>query len=119
MEAVQFEDHTAAVEWFDKSLEDISKPQPDKDPAISGKRGQWMISMGISYWHVDRKTEALKLTELGVRLIEAARAAGQVDQQALVVPYNNLAVMHRSLGNDEDATRFTELAAKAKQSQQR
>ena len=119
MQAVQFEDHTAAVEWFDKSLEKISSPQPDQDPAISGRRGQWMISMGISYWHVDRKTEALKLTELGVRLIEAARTAGQVDEQALVVPYNNLAVMHRSLGNDEDAARFSELESKAKQSQQR
>ncbi len=48
--SVHREDHAAAVEWFDKAVADISRPEPDVDLSRTALRGEWMVSMGISYW---------------------------------------------------------------------
>ena len=119
IQAVQLEDHQAAVQLFDKALAEVSRPEPDKDLAMCVRRGQWLVSMGVSYWHADRKDEALKLTNLGVRLIEAAIEGKVIEGDALAAPYNNLAFMHENLGNQEDAKRFSEMATKVNENVQR
>jgi len=46
--------------------------------------------------------------------MERAVKQGSLDRSALSVPYGNLAVMHRKLGESETANRFQEMAARAK-----
>jgi hypothetical protein len=46
--------------------------------------------------------------------MEQAAKQGSIDKSALVVPYNNLAAMHRQLGSNEMADRFQEMASRAK-----
>lgn len=113
IQAVQLEDHAAAVKWFDKGMDDISRPAPDADLARCARRGQWMVSMGVSYWQTDQHDTALRLTKLGAALLNAAHEKDAVDASALAAPYNNLAFMHEQLGQTEQAKRFAELATQA------
>ena len=119
IQATQLEDHAAAVGWFDKALDEVARPEPDVDLARCARRGEWLVSMGVSYWNVERRDDALRLTKLGVRLIEAAESAGVVPSDALAAPYNNLAVMHKELGNETDAQEYSEMATKLEATQQR
>ena len=73
----------------------------DRLPALeAGRLGETFVSMGISYWETGQKPNAVKLTEQGVGLMEKAAAGGGLAASALDVPYNNLATMHRQLGQD-------------------
>jgi len=119
VQAIRLQDHSAAVQWFDKALDDISRPAPDRDWYRTARRGQWMVSMGISYWQADDKETGLRLTETGLKLIKAAQAEGAVKPKALAVPYNNLAFMHEQMGNQKKASRFAEMAGKLEASVQR
>ena len=110
IQAVQFRDHAAAVKWFDKSIDDISRPEPDRDLALTVRRGQWMVSMGISYWHVGRKSTGLKLTEAGLALIVNSHDDEPADAKLLSAPYNNLAFMHGQLGDEAKSKHYAAMA---------
>lgn len=112
MHAVQLDDHRQAVEWFAKAIDDLSRPEPDADLLVTAQRGEWLVSMGISYWHTGDQRRGLKLTEVGAGLIEAVQREGTVGAEKLAVPYNNLAFMHGELGNRDKASHFAQLAAR-------
>src|SRR5690606_20042990 len=57
------------------------------------------------------------LTEAGAALIEQGVTAGVMEQKTLVVPYGNLATMHKLLGNLEESERFTRLSQNASKPQ--
>ena len=119
IQATQLEDHAAAVKWFEKVIDEVGRPEPEADLVRCAQRGEWLVSMGVSYWSVDRRDDALRLTQLGVKFIEAAQSAGVIADDSLVAPYNNLAVMHKELGNELDAQQYSEMAAKAQTTTQR
>src|SRR5690606_28109647 len=56
-------------------------------------------------------------SEAGAALIEQGVTAGVLEQKTLVVPYGNLATMHKLLGNAEESERFTRLSQNASKPQ--
>ena len=70
--------------------------------------------MGVSFWEVGQREKAVTLTKKGIEWMEKAAKSGSLDAQALSVPYNNLAAMHRQLGAADAATQYEELAERAK-----
>ena len=73
--------------------------------------------MGLSYWQHGDQTQGLKVTELGANLIESAHREGAIDEDALAVPYHNLAIMYNANGDAEKAQEFAQLAAQIHASQ--
>jgi hypothetical protein len=111
IESVQRNDHAAAIKWFEKSLDRLARPEPDVDLAETARRGEWLVSMGISYWQHGDQAQGLKLTELGANLVEAAHREGAIGEESLAVPYHNLAFMYKASGDTEKAQEFSQLAA--------
>lgn len=102
--------HDEAVVWFDKSLPLLRRPIPPSAYGDIGSQGEAMVSMAISYWRAGRQDEALDLTVEGSRLMEQAVREGILSEEALHVPYSNLAVMHRSLGEHDRAAEYRAMA---------
>ena len=117
--AVAEGDHKAAITWFDKAVPLLEKPVPKEALPDLGRHGETFVSMGVSYWEAGQRQRAVKLTEQGITLIEKAVADGTLDESSLTIPYNNMATMHRQLGQDTKAEKFAEMAAKHKDSQKR
>ena len=69
----------------------------------------------LSYWQIGQREKAVELTEKGIRWMEQAVRQGSLDRSTLSVPYENLAAMHRKLGNDEKAERLQQLAGRIKE----
>jgi tetratricopeptide (TPR) repeat protein len=108
-------DHKAAVAWFDKALPLLDRPSPDNVAADISRQGEAFVSMGVSYWQVGQRDKAVYLTQQGIRWMEQAVEQHTLDRTAMVVPYSNLAAMHRALGAKSDADRFQEMASRAKE----
>jgi len=105
-------DHKTAVVWFDKAVPLLTRPIPPTKASEQGHCGQWLVSMGISYWDVGTRDLAVQLTDAGRDHIEQAVKAKLLDEKALAAPYGNLAFMHKTLGHNDDARDFAQLAAK-------
>lgn len=116
--AVQQKDHAQAIPWFEKAVPLMEEPIPHTAMADIGRQGETFISMAVSYWEVGQTDEALRLTQQGLKLVEQAVEEETLDRSALAIPYNNLADMHRQLGNDDKAKSYAEMAAQI-QSQKR
>lgn len=108
-------DHKAAIVWFDKAVPLLSGQSAEELADNLGRHGESLVSMGVSYWQTGRREEAVKLTEKGVRWMEQAVRQGSLDRSTLSVPYENLASMHRKLGNAEKAKHLQQLAGRIKQ----
>ena len=106
-------DHQQAVVWFEKSVPLLERPIPPSAYADVGRQGESFVSMAVSYWAAGSHDEAMRLTRRGVKHIEEAIKDGILGDDALAIPYSNLATMHRYLGDEELADSFTEMAAKA------
>lgn len=111
--AILKQDHEQAVEWFDKARPDLELATTGPSLREPGKLGETFVSMAVSYWTVGKHQPALDLTEQGLQWMEKAVENGQLDRATLKVPFNNLARMHQSRGNDTKAEEFQELAGKA------
>jgi tetratricopeptide (TPR) repeat protein len=110
--AVELNDHRTAVAWFQKALPLLERPQPTTALADVGRLGESFVSMGISYWESGRRDEALRLTQHGIALVTQGVKDRALEEEALVVPYSNLAFMHRELGNLKQADSYTEMATR-------
>jgi tetratricopeptide (TPR) repeat protein len=110
--AVELNDHRSAVAWFQKGLPLLERPQPTTALADVGRLGESFVSMGISYWEAGRRDEAMRLTQHGIALVTQGVKDRALDEEALVVPYSNLAFMHRELGNVQQADSYTEMATR-------
>lgn len=111
IEAVQRSDHAAAVQWYKKGVDLLGRPEPDADLAQTARRGEWLVSMGISFWQQGDQTQGLKLTELGAHLLESANREGAIGEELLAVPYHNLSIMYKATGDAEKSQEFSQLAA--------
>ncbi len=108
--AVAKNDHRQAVVWFEKSVQRLQEDLPVAAEAEKGFRGEWYVSMGVSYWKSGARERAVQLTKHGVSLIEQASEEGTIPASALAVPYGNLAAMLRQLGQDEEAQEYSDRA---------
>jgi tetratricopeptide (TPR) repeat protein len=110
--AIRDKDHRAAAGWFEKALPLLSKPLPPEAVADLGRHGETFVSMGVSFWEAGQRTRGMSLTRQGVGLMEQAVKQGLLEESALTVGYRNLSVMHRNLGEKENAERYEAMAAK-------
>lgn len=115
--AINHKDHPEAVRWYERALPHFDGVLPKTDLYDTGIHGERFVSMGVSYWKADAGDEALKLTERGLDLMERATKAGLLDQQTLIVPYANLAEMHRVRGRSDEAEEFSAKVARLKDDQ--
>ena len=104
-------DHDEAVRWYEKAIGQFAEVAvvPKIQQALHGDR---FVSVGVSFWQIGAKTEAVEVTEIGVSFIRQAIDSGLTSPQVLAVPYANLAEMHGKLGNSERARNYQELAAR-------
>ena len=111
--ALHVKDPQQAVTWFERAIPLLERPVPAAALAEAGRHGESFVSMAVSYWAVGSHEEAVRLTRDGLKLMEQAVKDGTLDQEALRVPYTNLATMHRFLGDDEQADAFSSMAARS------
>src|SRR5690606_22176352 len=50
LHAVQRSDHKTAVSWYEKAVPLLDRPLPATSRDQQGRYGEWLVSMGISYW---------------------------------------------------------------------
>jgi len=110
--AVGKQDHQAAIPWFEKAVAVFDRTSGQITPPEFGRLGETLVSMGVSYWETGQHEKATGLTQRGVELIEQAVKNGSLAESALEIPYSNLATMHRSLGDNEQADRFLQKASR-------
>jgi len=115
MHSLQRGDHATAVTWFDRVVplwESDDEDGPDQ-PADRGRLGESYVSMAISYWQIDRREDALALSQRGVDLMVNAVEGRQLDERALAVAYGNLATMYAEEGDDQQSRAYAEMASRA------
>ncbi len=112
--ALNKENHAAAVVWFDKAAPLLEEPLSTKPDAELGRHGETLVSMGVSYWETGQQEKAMQLTRRGLGLMKQAVSSGAMASSTLGVPYENLAAMHRHLGNDAEAKEMEKLAGNAR-----
>ncbi|PHS07018.1 MAG: hypothetical protein COA78_13790 [Blastopirellula sp.] len=108
--AVAKNDHLEAVRWYEKSLPWLTHKKVEL--INSGQRGELLVSFGVSYWESGNKDKAVELTEQGAAIMKKASEESNFPTKNLLVPYANLATMHKHLGNGAESTKFTQLAQK-------
>lgn len=113
LHVAQNELHAKAVVWFEKAQPLIELPLPDSLQTDIGRQGETLVSMAVSFWSVGQQQKALELTDAGAKLMERGVEDGVLAAEALQVPYNNLATMHRFLGDEKKADKYTELAERS------
>jgi tetratricopeptide (TPR) repeat protein len=117
--AIQQQDHRKALPWFEKAVPLLEEPIPDSALADVGRQGETFVSMAVSYWQADDRKEALRLSNEGLKLVEQAVEQGILEAKALAVPYANLASMHRQMGDESKARKYSELANRVDKSTRR
>lgn len=105
--------HEQATQWYDKARPLLTRPLDESRSADIADQGETLVAMAVSYWTVGRARQAIELTELGAGLLERAVNEGLVEREALVIPYANLASMHRKQGNDAAAVEYDGLAKRS------
>jgi tetratricopeptide (TPR) repeat protein len=100
--------HRAAVEWFDKALATLQDASSHVSSVERGRLGETFVSMGVSYWETGQRDKAVQVTQQGVEMMEKAVRDGSLAKTAVDVAYNNLATMHRQLGQDDKARQYAE-----------
>ncbi len=113
--AIGEHNHRRALEWYGRAVPLLETPVPPSRLTDPGRHGETFVSMAVSYWELNHRDEALRLTRQGVKLMETAIDEGLMPKSALSVPYANLASMHTEMGNKQLAAEFAELSAKCQQ----
>lgn len=106
-------DHATAVTWFDKTIPLWGDNQSFRNSGETGRLGESFVSMAISYWQVNRRDDALKLSREGIDLMVEAVDRKELDERALAVAYGNLSTMYAEEGDDEQSKNYAEMASRA------
>jgi len=112
--AVRKNDHVVATNWYQLALPHLTHESVQS--LMLDRRGETLVSMGVSYWQVGEKPKAIELTEQGKQMIEQAVAAGRAGQEKLLVALQNLSKMHSSVGNAGVSRHYESLAGRIQQS---
>lgn len=113
LHSLQKGDHATAVTWFDKAVPLWDGNQSFRDAGENGRLGESFVSMAISYWQVNRRDDALKLSRKGIDLMVEAVDRKELDERALAVAYGNLSTMYAEEGDDEQSKNYAEMASRA------
>ena len=105
--------HATAVTWFDKVVPLWENNAGFTREGDVGRLGESFVSMAISYWQVDRRDDAMKLSRTGVDLMVEAVDRQQLEERSLAVAYGNLSTMYAEQGNDEKSRTYAEMASRA------
>jgi len=113
LHSLQNGDHATAVTWFDKTV-----PLWKENPSFQrtgdlGRLGESYVSMAISYWQVEKRPAAVRLSRLGVECMVDAVERKQLDERALAVAYGNLSTMYAEQGDAEQSKAYAEMASRA------
>lgn len=117
--AIRDKDHPAAIAWFERAVPLLDKPVPPEAQVDLGRFGETFVSMGVSYWETGNRKRAIELTQRGIDLMEEAVSKGILDRSALAIPYSNLAAMQRQVGANEEAAKYSDMAARIKNTKTR
>ncbi len=104
------QDYLKAADWYTQAMPLLTNGDPSGAAADLGHQGETFVSMGVAFWKVDQKQRAVQTTEQGLELIRKAVDNGELSQEALKVPYRNLANMYKALGNTVQAKTYKQLA---------
>ena len=110
--AIHDNDHVAAKKYYSRSLDQLDKALTDLPLGTVGQAGEWLVSMGVSFWTEGDQDRGRQLTDRGVVLIKDAISKGGAEAEALVIPYGNLANMSRMLGHEAEANDYESLISK-------
>ncbi|MDR1485688.1 MAG: hypothetical protein LBT09_12815 [Planctomycetaceae bacterium] len=111
--------HRAAIEWFIKAKPTFDRLFAKINPEESGRFGESLVSMGVSYWLTNQREEAVRLTERGLQQIERGARLGFVKESAFAIPYSNLTNMYNELGNTEKSRHYSNLSSSLKYNEQK
>lgn len=114
--ATGMKNYKAAVVWFDRArplFEDIANQLGTEE---SGKIGEMLVLMGVSYWETDQQKEAVRLSEEGLGKIQQAVDQGLLDSRKLLAPYMNLETMYGKLDQKDKAAIYAQKAALLRES---
>ncbi|MFV1965041.1 MAG: hypothetical protein ACC628_06430 [Pirellulaceae bacterium] len=117
--AAHDQDHQEAVRWYERAIPLLNRTAPDRPSRWFAHHGERLVSMGVSYWQVGTRDEAVKLTRDGLQMMQTASHNGFIQERALAVPYGNLASMYETMGKPEEARKMAVLAAKLEHSEAR
>ncbi len=109
--AIGNRNHRAAIEWYDLAKPVFEALLPKINPEALGRLGETLVSMGVSYWMIQQREEAVRLTERGLKQIERGVRNKMIDASALAIPYSNLESMYRDMGQAEKANRYKKMAS--------
>jgi tetratricopeptide (TPR) repeat protein len=112
LHAIRRSDHNTAVAWYEKAYPLLDRPIPLTLRSLQGRYGEWLVSMGISYWETGSRDLGLQLTDAGMQHVQEAVRRKIADEKSLAIPCSNLAFMHQALGHSDEAQSFSKLAAK-------
>jgi len=93
--AIQNKDHKQALTYFDKATPLFRQAMRDLPETSTGRLGETLVSMGVSYWETGEREKAISLTEEGLQLMEKAVQLGLLSDSALDVPRRNLQTMRQ------------------------
>ena len=116
--AVRLNDHKTAVAWYEKAFPFLDRPIPLTRRNEQGRYGEWLVSMGLSYWEVGQRDFAMQLTDAGMQHVQEAVDRKLVDPKVLAVPYGNLAAMHKASATKTKPTTMPNSPRRAKHSVQ-
>ena len=110
VEAIDKQNHEEACKWYDTAAEFLKNEGVEKYARGMGWHGERMVSMGLSYWKEGNRPKGLNLTKRGIQWIEQAVQVQGFSSQNLKIPYGNLAIMYRALGQPQEAEKISDAA---------
>ena len=110
VKAIDNQNHEEACQWYDKAIEYLTTDDVEKYGRGMGWHGERMVSMGLSYWKEGNRPKGLNLTKRGIQWIERAVQTQGFSNQNLKIPYSNLAIMYRALGQPQEAEKISDAA---------
>lgn len=114
--SLQKGDHATAVAWFDKAVPLWDGNEAFARDGETGRLGESLVSMAISYWQVDRRDDAVTISGKGVSLMVEAVDQQQLEERSLAVAYGNLSTMYAEQGDQEKSRNYAEMASRAEAS---
>lgn len=110
VEAIDKQNHEEACKWYDQASEYLKTDDVEKFSRGMGWHGERMVSMGLSYWKEGNRPKGLNLTKRGIQWIERAVQMQGFSNQNLKIPYGNLSIMYRALGQPQEAEKVSNAA---------
>ena len=106
--AVLLNDHREAVKWYDQAMPRLNRGLRSSLLADMRGHGDALVSMGVTYWESGDRKRAVQMTTAGSKVLQRAVDDRLLSENALAVAYGNLSLMHKQLGDTQQAQRYAE-----------